>query len=218
LPYREAIKKQQIPEKHPFVLIGKNFYQKNNLQVLFSSIKQDPDGERYYMDLPDKKNLNNPPKRHHKTDGLIFAPDEPYCFRTSHNLFKWKFFDKQSVDFRAKRLANDMFKLYCQVQGGETLCFEANFSQDDLNRLKEDWQKFKKLDEAIIECTYNPWIGEWCYHMMRPDKKNPNYIRIVFDTLMAIAEAITREELSQRLKMTPQQDDWVKKQRTKTIL
>jgi len=126
-------------------------------------------------------------------------------------LYKWKFVDKQSVDFRAKRLSSERYKLFCQVQGGETLCFEATFSQKDLTRLDEDWKKFKKLDEAIIECTYNPFIGDWCYNTLRPDKKTPNYVRIVFDTLMAIAENVSQEELSYRLKLTPQQDDWVKK-------
>ena len=47
-------------------------------------------GERFYQD----------DKRHHKTDGIIFTPDEIYQPKTCENLFKWKYLDMWSIDLK----------------------------------------------------------------------------------------------------------------------
>uniref|UniRef100_A0A6B2KZN5 Uncharacterized protein n=1 Tax=Arcella intermedia TaxID=1963864 RepID=A0A6B2KZN5_9EUKA len=198
-PYREAVQNRVIPPEHPFALIGKVFYKKHKLNDLFSCI-QEKDGEKYYID---KHNPKEPPKRHHKTDGLIFTPNDKYCFKTTNNLFKWKFIEKQSIDFKAKRIESNKFRLSCSVTGGDMDCFECSFSDNDLEKLNKDWEKHGKTDSAIIECNYNRYTGKWVYYTLRSDKKNPNYIRIVFDTIMAIAEGITKQEIADKLLKKP---------------
>lgn len=47
-----------------------------------ASIREES-GHHIYQDREDK--------RHHLTDGLIFAPDQPYKLFSDHHLFKWKF-------------------------------------------------------------------------------------------------------------------------------
>lgn len=42
-----------------------------------------------------------------------------------------------------------------------------------------------------MECTYDPGSGNWRFHTFRPDKSTPNFIRVVFDTLLVIAEGVT---------------------------
>ena len=42
--------------------------------------------------------------RHHKSDGLIFAPNLPYHCGTDYNYFKWKWHDTITLDFEAQRV------------------------------------------------------------------------------------------------------------------
>ena len=65
-----------------FEIIGKNFFPKEQLDKLFLSITE-TGSTRIYKDL----------KRHHKTDGIIFTPNDPYHLRGTSNLFKWKYPD-----------------------------------------------------------------------------------------------------------------------------
>lgn len=38
-PYREALQKKEIPEKHPFAFIGKPLQKKQGIKKLFEQIK-----------------------------------------------------------------------------------------------------------------------------------------------------------------------------------
>jgi len=162
---------------------------KNSIRNLFQHIKEDEDtGERCFSDGP----------RNHKTDGVIFTPiNSPYGLNTVHTLFKWKFLDKQTIDFRAKRVPNttDEFELFVGVKGGEAKVFHVAFSPQDAENINEDFAKYQKNESAIIECGYNRLYGMWKYVTIRPDKVKPNFVRVVFETLEAISEAITKEEV-----------------------
>jgi len=39
-------------------------------------------------------------KRYHRTDGIIFTPNSAYIAHTNPQLFKWKYTDKCSIDFK----------------------------------------------------------------------------------------------------------------------
>jgi len=80
------------------------------------------------------------------------------------------------------------------VKGGETKAFHAVFPPEDLIKLSEDLSTAKR-DDAIIECGYDRLLGMWRYFTLRPDKKKPNFVRVAMETLMAVAEAITKEEV-----------------------
>src|SRR5689334_7265770 len=72
-PYRKAVESSVIPQIHPFILIGKPFFEKTKIKNVLECIKLTESGERYYIDQ----------RRHHKTDGLIFTPDRPYQPKTT---------------------------------------------------------------------------------------------------------------------------------------
>lgn len=76
---------------------------------LFSRIrKEEKTGQRFYKD----------DIRYHKTDGIIFTPDESYHPKTTYNLFKWKYVDKLSVDFRVTK-GNNINEFILSAQGTE---------------------------------------------------------------------------------------------------
>ena len=85
-----------IPQEHPFTLIGKQFMPLKSLSSLVKCLS-DKDGTRVYKD---ETHNGQPPKRYHKTDGLIFTPDLPYVPRTDRGLFKWKYTDEWSIDLK----------------------------------------------------------------------------------------------------------------------
>lgn len=187
-PYREEIGKKDSMLIFPFTLCGKKFMLKRDIRSLFNLIKEEPDGSRCFSDGT----------RNHKTDGIIFTPtDPPYGLHTCTNLFKWKFLDKQTVDFRAKRVGNssEEFDLFIGIKGGETKAFNVVFSAEDASRLATDFAHHNRNDEAIIECGYDRLHGLWKYVTIRPDKTKPNFVRVMLETLFAIAEAVTKEEV-----------------------
>eukprot|EP01104_Vermistella_antarctica_P018558 TRINITY_DN691_c0_g1_i1.p1 TRINITY_DN691_c0_g1~~TRINITY_DN691_c0_g1_i1.p1 ORF type:complete len:603 (+),score=145.61 TRINITY_DN691_c0_g1_i1:150-1958(+) len=79
----------------PFRITGKAFQPKQSVERVFNLIKLGQDRHWYYQDK----------SRHHKTDGIILTPDEPYSYRFLHDtrpetLFKWKFLDLCTIDFQ----------------------------------------------------------------------------------------------------------------------
>eukprot|EP01125_Pyxidicula_operculata_P000925 TRINITY_DN1080_c1_g1_i2.p1 TRINITY_DN1080_c1_g1~~TRINITY_DN1080_c1_g1_i2.p1 ORF type:complete len:358 (+),score=86.22 TRINITY_DN1080_c1_g1_i2:1130-2203(+) len=202
-PYRD-MESTSNPSEFPYIILAKRFHDKKKFTYLLTCIKSEPDKTRYYRD----------DKRHHKMDGFIFTPDEPYALKTTHTLFKWKYSDKQTIDFRARRNSETgVYTLSIQVHGGESDCFQVNFRGSDQARLAADWEKHKIKDDAIVECLYDKWSGEWRYYGLRPDKKAPNFIRIAMETMMSLSEDVTKEELAYRLQFDdPKHDDFVMKE------
>lgn len=56
--------------------------------------------------------------------------------------------------------------------------------------------------------AYDPQIGLWRFHTERPDKERANHVTVLFDTMEAIAENVTVDELFYRLLRSPEEDDW----------
>merc|ERR1739847_226588 len=61
---------------------------------------------------------------------------------------------------------------------------------------------------VIVELTYDPIAGMWRFHLERTDKNHPNHISVVFDTMEAISENITENELAQRIPCSYANDTW----------
>eukprot|EP01127_Copromyxa_protea_P013865 TRINITY_DN3775_c0_g1_i1.p1 TRINITY_DN3775_c0_g1~~TRINITY_DN3775_c0_g1_i1.p1 ORF type:complete len:600 (-),score=119.06 TRINITY_DN3775_c0_g1_i1:39-1838(-) len=184
----------------PFEIERKNFQNKGQVAAVFTQIIERREGGSIHREFKDER-------RWHRTDGLILAPNEPYETKTVSNLFKWKYPDMQSIDFRAVPLEDRQFAMYASIKGGETIeCFKASFPQEDMNKLKDDWKRLigDSGRPVIMECTYDAPAGSWRYHTLRPDKTTPNYIRVVFDTLLVIAEGVGHKELI--YKITPEKD------------
>lgn len=202
-------------ETLPFSIIGKRFFDKSQLLQLRSLVHQ-VGHERYYAD-EDKK-------RHHLTDGFIFTPNDPYHPKGTDNLFKWKYIDLLSVDFRVNLRSGDNARMFtCMGKGEEEVeCRQVELNDEDrkaveriMTRRKkafppnlQEKDEWLKRDKLILEVAYDPQIGLWRFHTERPDKERANHVTVLFDTMEAIAENVTVEELFYRLLRPPEDDDW----------
>jgi hypothetical protein len=181
----------------PFLLIGKVFLEKHEVRKLAAYIHV-KDGERYYKDE----------KRFHKTDGLIFTPDEPYHPKTCKNLFKWKYLDKLSIDLRLGFNQYRQRNFSCIGTEGYDIEYNITLKVEDQSRLNKDLQRLRDTSNVIVECSYDQWNGNWTYQGVRSDKNRPNHVKVVFDTLECICENISLEEIIYRLALDPLHDDW----------
>eukprot|EP01097_Dermamoeba_algensis_P011561 TRINITY_DN8988_c0_g1_i1.p1 TRINITY_DN8988_c0_g1~~TRINITY_DN8988_c0_g1_i1.p1 ORF type:complete len:283 (-),score=80.40 TRINITY_DN8988_c0_g1_i1:122-943(-) len=210
-PYREAIDQQKTGSV-PFSIIGKAIYPKKSIEQLLSRIKNTTHG-RIYTDE----------KRRHYTDGIIFTPDGPYSPMGTHNLFKWKFIDRISIDFKLQyNNKQRKYILYCRGNDsqGDLQCRDADFTEEDFVKVNRDLQEmtiFSKryttlahnndsnsssstsnnnmMPTPIVEMSYDRKNGHWKYHGIRRDKNKANHLTVVFDTFESIAENITEDEL-----------------------
>lgn len=200
LPYRHAVETKIFRRPPPFTIIGKQFFPKKAIRSLFQTHIKEEHGERYYVDE----------KRHHKTDGIIFTPDEKYQPKTCQNLFKWKYIEMWSIDLKVgfSHQAKRLLSFSCQGDHGYEVPYDLNLKSDDFNRLLKDIQVQRNRNNIIVECSFDHWSGDWKYLKIRSDKVKPNYIKIVFDTLEAISENIPKEELLYRVPIEPGDDHW----------
>lgn len=214
-PFTERLKilrSEIIPEvnKIPFdsctPIIMKTFHDKRKIADLTGRIKLVNGKDRIFFD-PTSNGY-----RHHRTDGIIFQPDTPYCFGSDIYLIKWKYSDLMSVDLQVTedsrqeiRLASigpeDML-IDCTQRAPGIPAF-GTFSnyrlKADFFYLREQRKGARKTDALIAEVAYNPSIGCWTYFHFREDKTEPNHINTVISVFMEQAENIELEELEYRL-------------------
>lgn len=188
----------------PIVL--KIFHDKRKIAELMSRIKLVNGRDRIFIDP-----LSNG-YRHHRTDGLIFQPDAPYCFGTDVNLIKWKYADLMSVDlqvtedgFHEIRLASmgpENMLIDCTQRAPGIPAFGkfTNYRlKADLMYLREERMRSKNSHPLIAEVAFNPVFGVWNYFHFREDKVEPNHINTVISVFIEQAEKIELEELEYRL-------------------
>jgi len=128
-------------------------------------------------------------KRHHKSDGLIFAPNLPYHRGTDFNYMKWKWHDTITLDFEVRRAPYSYLGIEASfsAQGADRVDFtdHIHLGKEEKYRLLGDLGNQSSL---ITEWEYCAEQGAWIYKMPRPDKKKPNFSRTVLATIMEIAE------------------------------
>jgi len=195
--YREKVDSGEIPQDHPFILIGKQFLDKTEIQKLATSIKKDSQGRRFYIDS----------KRHHRTDGFIFTPAGPYQPWTCRTLFKWKYLDELSVDLKIHydRGSHDI-TFSCAQGSSEDVDYPIKMKPEDKARLSR-YMSTRRDPELIIECCFDSKEQMWKFKMIRTDKVRANNIRVVTDTVEVIAENLNTGELLQQFaprRTTPQ--------------
>lgn len=144
VPYRKAVDRGTIEKNHSFTIIGKQFFDKKYTKKVFDHIRKEKRAgeEAYYY---------HDEKRHHKTDGLIFTPDEPYVPFTNPKLFKWKYMEKNTIDFKLMPFrdnsrnyipgasGDETYLLTCRgkgSQGSDIECDVAQFLPEDVVKLK----------------------------------------------------------------------------------
>jgi len=149
-------------------------------------------------------------KRHHKSDGLIFAPNTSYCRGTDFNYLKWKWHDMITLDFEIRWGGGSEHGLNVSFagQGNELIDFTEHviLPSHDLHRLIGDLAGKNVL---IGEFEFSPDEGAWLYKLPRPDKKRANYSRTILSTLMELAEGMEIEELTYKLSFKGHEtNDW----------
>ena len=136
------------------------------------------------------------PNLFHKTDGLIFTPEElPVTNGTHFKLFKWKECYDNTVDFSIHRnIKCKNPKYILKITKGKYLnsLFENTLHLDmDMEKQVDD--HIKQHDACILECKYlypNNWKGV----LIRKDKTYPNNALTYTKTLLNIKENIQLDE------------------------
>jgi hypothetical protein len=180
-------------------IVGKSFFDKRRVAELLARI-QLQGGHRVYLD----RDASSGGMRHHRTDGLIFQPDAPYCLRTDVNLIKWKYADLMTVDLLVGEERSGELQLL--AAGPESVLIDcknkSNFGTFSGLRLRADLQHLKTADAKrprIAEVAYDACVGVWVYFHFREDKVVPNQMATVLGVLMEQAESVGIEELEYRL-------------------
>lgn len=189
----------------PFSLLQKEIVPKEQFDSVRTKIVLQEDGETSVYG-------NSNGSHYHLTDGLIFMPECAYPLYTCQTMYKWKFVDRQTIDFEVT-FPKPPIDPYTHPNVGPTtveLHIGGNSSTtvlthvipllpQDFERLQADIRHSLRPSLVIAEMGFDAHHGLWRYHKLRPDKDKPNYISIALDTMESIAENINLDELSHLL-------------------
>ena len=138
----------------------------------------------------------------YENDGLIYTPAKAiYSDKTTPTL-KWKFDHHQSVDVRIKRYIDEKnpinFLYECFVDGQDERFTEyLLYSPQEL------------IEDSIIEVSFDTKIKQFYKLRSRPDKENPNYIKVANDFWEDINNPIPITELSKKILIVKdRENDW----------
>ena len=189
----------------PFAIYAKEIVPKERFHMVRQNVHMEPNGESVYRSS----------SLCHLTDGLIFMPECFYPLYTCPSMYKWKFVDRQTIDFEvtfpsssssssysfespspAPTPQNTLIELHIGGNAGSTvLTRTVSLVPEDLDKLKLDIAHSLRPNLVIAEMGFDTHTGYWRYHKLRPDKDKPNYISIALDTMESIAENINLEEM-----------------------
>ena len=195
--------REKIQQPVPFDLLGKLFFPKSKIQEVFNSI----DGGVY----------RSGDKRFYKCDGVLFTPAKgPYKVKGNEMILKWKFLEKQSIDFHVEMSGRgDQLHLYCEAdRNNRTLCRRLPLTEETKHQCAELLNHMNRRPHGqqhqpnIAEFAFDTLDGSWKFHCLRSDKNKANHTTVACDTLEAIAQNITSQELIYRTQRPTQHDDW----------
>uniref|UniRef100_A0A7S4PB78 mRNA guanylyltransferase n=1 Tax=Paramoeba aestuarina TaxID=180227 RepID=A0A7S4PB78_9EUKA len=198
-----SVVREKIQQPVPFDLLGKLFIPKSKIQEVFNSI--------------DNGVYRSGDKRFYKCDGILFTPVKgPYKVKGNEMILKWKFLERQSIDFHVEfGFKNDCLQLYCEGDGNNrSLCRRIHLTEETKQTYAELLNHMSRRPPGqqhqpnIVEFTFDTHDGSWKYCCLRTDKNRANHTSVACDTLEAIAQNITKEELIYRTQRPTQHDDW----------
>lgn len=197
------------PTMRTLPIVLKHFYPARLASEVVRHIHMEG-ADRVYLERQPDGSPARERKRHHKSDGLIFAPNRPYTQGTDFEYLKWKWHDMITLDFEVSwggQYPHGM-SVGFPGNGSELVDFTEHVSLPplDLYRLRGDMATLKSM---VGEFEFSPEEGLWLYKLPRPDKKKANYSRTVLSTLMELAEGMEIEEVVYRLSFSGGKgDDW----------
>lgn len=186
----------------------KHWHQVKRMENIFGNVGTAavPGEARIYMD----REPRGAPKRWHRTDGVVLAPNDKYICGAHQGYLKWKWADLVTIDFRVRTKNTGTIALDGVFASGEGMS-EHDLSKmvriDNMDTLLQAAQSTGQ-SECVAEFGFIPDSGRWHYKCLRPDKVDGNYIDVVMDSLMQLAEGISEQELRYRLTKSKEEDDW----------
>lgn len=187
----DAYRSNHPSQAFPFAIMAKEIMPKSQFKLIRSRIEEEK-GETVYRS----------PNLCHLTDGLIFMPDGPYPLFTCQTMYKWKFVDRQTIDFEVvfRSETSPTVDLLVGGNAGSTvLTRTTDLTAEDISRLRADVRHSLRPNLVIAEMGFEANTGLWRYHKLRPDKDKANYISIAMDTMESIAENIKLAEVEAAL-------------------
>eukprot|EP00475_Leptophrys_vorax_P023857 TRINITY_DN32845_c0_g1_i1.p1 TRINITY_DN32845_c0_g1~~TRINITY_DN32845_c0_g1_i1.p1 ORF type:complete len:390 (-),score=85.24 TRINITY_DN32845_c0_g1_i1:144-1292(-) len=151
------------------------------------------------LEIVDGKYLYHDPARKRKNynDGLVFIADEEgFISRNKDALLKWKYVEKNTIDFKIKqdKLTPEV-ELFAGGYGNSDLMVRRQqISSEELKRIRDDFDRLR-CRELVYECQYDPQSSRWQILHLREDKTDPNFISVVFSTLETMVDNITVDNL-----------------------
>ncbi|KAI8971930.1 mRNA capping enzyme, catalytic domain-containing protein [Mycotypha africana] len=159
------------------------------------------------------------PNLKHGSDGLIFTSvNAPYVMGTCNKMLKWKPLNENSIDFKVKLVFPGTniqgVKDYSKKPRIDLLVWQGGKDYTYFNELgvtDDEWkEKFgdspRYMDGKIIECNYEPELQQqlnlkspWRFMRYRDDKEDGNHQKTVDNVLQSIRDAVTKEELIERI-------------------
>nr|QYA18707.1 mRNA capping enzyme guanylyltransferase alpha subunit [Clandestinovirus] len=147
-------------------------------------------------------------------DGFIVISNATY-YDARSPVLKWKLAHNHTVDLELDgRTFEDKFSLHCKTLDGSLTCFindRRKMQQADYERLVREIRLFKRSkyrrgrgsyhrgdyvsESCVVEMCYNPSTSKWNYRKIRTEKRLPNSLMTIVDTMERISDAISTEEL-----------------------
>jgi len=203
---------KQVGNKMPEMpLVKKKWYRRKEVSMVLGKMRQEQDGSICYRDSD---------SRHHKSDGLILVPDRHYARGTDFDLLKYKEGTTMTLDFKVAYDPHS--KLGIQVwfdgpnQAAVDFTGQVSLPYHDRQRLYGD---MGQLSQAVCEFAFNPEVGKWEYELIRHDKDRSNYYITILDTIAALAENVTQDELEFKLlcsSLREADDQWSRRMKRAT--
>jgi len=198
----------------PMPMVRKKWFPSKQVSEVLSKLQKDPDGSECYVDGP---------SRHHKSDGLILVPNRHYARGTDFELFKFKEGTTMTLDFQVAWDPSTELGIttWFDGPGHQQIDFSNQMSLPvhDRARLYGD---MGQKQQAVCEFAFNPECGKWEYKLIRHDKDKSNYYITILDTIAALAENVTQDELEFRMlcSSSEQGNEWDRemKRATKAVL
>lgn len=166
----------------------KPFTKKGHIDELLKCIKDDKQhGGRVYRDK----------RRYHKSDGIIFTPNDGYQIRTVRTLFKFKYADEMSIDLKLCSKEKGEIHFTCMGERNIELPYNVQVIAEDYQKLARYASHALKDPKTvvIVELVYDLIVQQWKLKMIRTDKNRANFIKVVTDTVRSVGEHISVDDL-----------------------
>jgi len=200
----------------PTPLVRKKWYPRKHVHQVINKMGIEADGSVCYKDPSSNS-------RHHKSDGLILVPNRFYARGTDFQLLKYKEGCTMTLDFKVMKVHQEPYvKVWFDGENHQQIDFtgQVHMPYHDLRRLYGD---MASITEAVCEFAFNPDVGKWQYKLIRHDKDRSNFHKTILDTIAALAENLSQDELEFKMlsdTWREAEDEWARcmKQATRQVL